>query len=246
MTAPTSRQHPAKKSFFATLELDTRLLGMIGAFVICCAHRVQPPHRRAVPDAAQHLQPDDPDGLGGDHGHRHGLRDRHPPHRPVGRRAAGDLLGDHGDDPDGDLAEWLGLGLNHPADRADGHHCRAWLAGAIIGAFHGWLVGYLTIPAFIVTLGGLLVWRNVAWHLTGGQTIGPLDRDLHALRRHQRHAGRDRSWIFGAVADRPPLLAAWNARRNKIRHDFPVKPIWAEMALGAIIGGRDPGLRLRS
>jgi D-xylose transport system permease protein len=52
------------------------------------------------------------------------------------------------------------------------------LTGTIIGAFHGWLIGYLTIPAFIVTLGGLFVWRNVAWHLTGGQTIGPLDANF--------------------------------------------------------------------
>ncbi|HBZ44070.1 MAG TPA: hypothetical protein DEO85_08465 [Maritimibacter sp.] len=55
------------------------------------------------------------------------------------------------------------------------------LTGGLIGAFHGWLIGYLTIPAFIVTLGGFLVWRNVAWYLTNGQTIGPLDETFQML-----------------------------------------------------------------
>jgi D-xylose transport system permease protein len=61
MTDPTPDGATPKKAS-RTLEIDTRLLGMIGAFV-GALHRVQPPHRRAVPDPAQHLQPDDPDRL---------------------------------------------------------------------------------------------------------------------------------------------------------------------------------------
>ena len=37
------------------------------------------------------------------------------------------------------------------------------LIGCLVGAFHGYLVAYLGIPAFIVTLGGLLVWRGAAF-----------------------------------------------------------------------------------
>src|SRR5271165_5993691 len=47
--------------------------------------------------------------------------------------------------------------------------------GAAIGAFHGSLVAYLGIPAFIVTLGAQLFWRGAAWWVTTGQTIAPLD-----------------------------------------------------------------------
>ena len=52
------------------------------------------------------------------------------------------------------------------------------LVGALVGAFNGWLIGYLSVPSFIVTLGGLLVWRNVAWYFTSGQTLGPLDENF--------------------------------------------------------------------
>ena len=72
------------------------------------------------------------------------------------------------------LPDLLGLGLNHPLT-APVTIVVGIVAGTLIGAFHGWLIGYLAIPAFIVTLGGLLVWRNVGWFLTRGQTIGPLD-----------------------------------------------------------------------
>lgn len=47
------------------------------------------------------------------------------------------------------------------------------IAGTFVGAIHGWLIAYRAIPAFIVTLGGLLVWRGVAFLITSGETISP-------------------------------------------------------------------------
>ncbi|MGB7200913.1 MAG: sugar ABC transporter permease [Pyrinomonadaceae bacterium] len=43
--------------------------------------------------------------------------------------------------------------------------------GIVIGIFHGTLTAYLNIPAFIVTLGGLLAWRGAVKWLLGGNTI---------------------------------------------------------------------------
>ena len=40
-----------------------------------------------------------------------------------------------------------------------------------IGAFHGFLTAYLNIPAFIVTLGGLLAWRGAIKGVTKSETI---------------------------------------------------------------------------
>lgn len=42
------------------------------------------------------------------------------------------------------------------------------LLGVTVGGLHGLLVGRILLPAFIVTLGGLLVWRGVALQATGG------------------------------------------------------------------------------
>ena len=41
----------------------------------------------------------------------------------------------------------------------------------VIGAVQGSLTAYLNIPAFIVTLGGLLAWRGVILGLSRGETI---------------------------------------------------------------------------
>ncbi len=45
------------------------------------------------------------------------------------------------------------------------------LIGTIAGVLHGTLVAYANIPAFIVTLGGLLTWRGVILYLSKGETI---------------------------------------------------------------------------
>lgn len=40
--------------------------------------------------------------------------------------------------------------------------------GAAVGLFNGYLVAYVGIPSFIVTLGGLTLWRGLAFEATGG------------------------------------------------------------------------------
>ncbi|HEX7555881.1 MAG TPA: hypothetical protein VF338_04600, partial [Leptolinea sp.] len=45
--------------------------------------------------------------------------------------------------------------------------------GAAIGAFHGYFVAYLKIPAFIVTLAGMLIFRGLTLALLQGESIGP-------------------------------------------------------------------------
>lgn len=43
--------------------------------------------------------------------------------------------------------------------------------GVLTGVLHGSLVAYASIPAFIVTLGGLLAWRGVILYVSKGETI---------------------------------------------------------------------------
>lgn len=133
------------------------------------------------------------------------------------------------------LPQTLGLGFNHPATVFVTIFVGV-IAGTLIGAFHGYLIGFLTIPAFIVTLGGLFVWRNVAWFQTRGQTIGPLDERFQSLGGIGGTLGETGSWIFGALAVSIAVYGLYHARHAKIRHDFPVKPLWAEFTLGGIIG----------
>src|SRR4051794_8381837 len=49
------------------------------------------------------------------------------------------------------------------------------LAGAAIGAIQGVIIAYGGVPSFIVTLGGFLVWRGLLFQYAQGQTIAPMD-----------------------------------------------------------------------
>ncbi len=132
------------------------------------------------------------------------------------------------------LPNVLGLGLDNPVTWAI-TLVVGLVVGTLIGAFHGWMVGYLTIPAFIVTLGGFLVWRNVAWYLTSGQTIGPLDSNFLKFGGTNGTLGTTASWMFGLFAAAVAIWALWSGRRAKASHGFPVKPVWAEATLAGII-----------
>jgi putative multiple sugar transport system permease protein len=53
--------------------------------------------------------------------------------------------------------------------------------GALIGAFQGYWVAYFGIPAFIVTLAGMLVFRAVTLTILGNQGIGPFPDAVRTL-----------------------------------------------------------------
>jgi len=126
------------------------------------------------------------------------------------------------------------LGFEHPA---------TWILtlaaglvlGVVLGAFQGFVIAYLGIPAFIVTLGGLLVWRGAAWWVTSGQTVAPLDDTFKLMGGGPEGAiGAAWSWVAGVTACLAIvlLLAHRRSRRKAVR--FPLRPMAAEVFLGGI------------
>jgi D-xylose transport system permease protein len=108
--------------------------------------------------------------------------------------------------------------------------------GSLIGAFQGWIIGYLTVPAFIVTLGGLLVWRGAAWWVTSGQTVAPLDATFKLLGGGAEGTlGAMPSWVLGLFAAGAALVLLALSRSRKASHGFVVKPVWAELTVGGIV-----------
>ena len=93
------------------------------------------------------------------------------------------------------------------------------VVGLVIGAVQGWLVAYLNIPSFIVTLGGLQAWRGIILKLTKGATV-PVELPFF------RSLGRD--FVdprigFGLAAVGIAALTWTNIRRNRARrrHGLP-------------------------
>ena len=50
--------------------------------------------------------------------------------------------------------------------------------GLLLGGIHGFLIGYAGIPAFIVTLGGLGIWRGATLVWSEGQPISSFSKDF--------------------------------------------------------------------
>ncbi|MEF3047926.1 sugar ABC transporter permease [Pseudotabrizicola sp. L79] len=107
--------------------------------------------------------------------------------------------------------------------------------GALIGALHGWLIAYRKIPSFIVTLGGLMVWRGMAFIANGGKTISPVDSTFALLGGGPYGAiGSTGSWIVGLLACAGIVFLLISGRAGRRKHDFPLRPLWAEYFLGAV------------
>src|SRR3954447_15484878 len=55
------------------------------------------------------------------------------------------------------------------------------LLGAAIGAVQGYFVAFANIPSFIVTLGGMLIFRGLTGNILLGQFVGPFPKDFQAI-----------------------------------------------------------------
>lgn len=123
------------------------------------------------------------------------------------------------------------FGFNHPA---------IWVltlaigisVGGAIGLLQGSIIAFLNVPSFIVTLGGLLVWRGGTWFITSGRTVAPMDATFRLMGGGTAGSiGTMASWIIATVACVLIIAALINARRQRLRFGFPLRPIWAEYLL---------------
>ena len=68
------------------------------------------------------------------------------------------------------------------------HNINIWLSmviclivGILIGCWQGFWIAYIRIPAFIVTLAGMLVWRGLALIVLDGLTINPFPANFQSI-----------------------------------------------------------------
>ena len=114
--------------------------------------------------------------------------------------------------------------------------------GALIGAVQGFIIAYIGVPSFIVTLGGLLSIRGAVWYLSSGAAVSGLDPTFQLI-------GGGAQGSIGGHADLGPRhrrlrrdrrLLLINGRRQRRRFGFPLRPMWAEVLLGVVGMPRGP------
>ena len=107
--------------------------------------------------------------------------------------------------------------------------------GAGIGAVQGFIVAYVGVPSFIVTLGGILIWRGLIFRYAQGQTLAPMDGNFQLLGGGPRGSlGEWRSWLLGAIGCGLIAFGIVVARRRRRRYQFAVRPLGVDIGLGVI------------
>lgn len=119
------------------------------------------------------------------------------------------------------------------------------ILGALIGAWHGFWVAYVGIPAFIVTLASMLLFRGLTLVILEGATVGGLpdgfkkigngflpevgpDTDLHNL-----------TLVLGALVVVVFVVLEFRRRAASKRYNFEVLPfplfVLKQVVIGAVI-----------
>lgn len=116
----------------------------------------------------------------------------------------------------------------------------ALLLGALIGAWQGFWVAYVRVPAFIVTLAGMLVFRGATLAVLGGESVAPLPPSLRDI------ASGFLPWQAGDGLHLPTLLLGaagaaalvwiqWRSRSRSLGYGLPVQSAPVTAASSAVI-----------
>lgn len=115
------------------------------------------------------------------------------------------------------------------------------IAGALVGAWQGFWVAYVQIPAFIVTLAGMLIFRGITLIMLEGQSIAsypPTFQQLSSGFLPDLFNGKSIhlfSMFLGVVLTAVLIAIQIKGRKKQLHHDLPVvTPAWFTVKLVAI------------
>jgi putative multiple sugar transport system permease protein len=109
------------------------------------------------------------------------------------------------------------------------------LVGLLVGSFHGYFIAYRKIPPFIVTLGGMLIFRGLTMVILKGQTKAPFAKSIQNIAAGYlpgdfKIAGLNAIAILaGLVLSAIFIAVQLNMRKRKKKYDFEVLPVGLEI-----------------
>jgi putative multiple sugar transport system permease protein len=115
------------------------------------------------------------------------------------------------------------------------------IVGGLIGAFQGYWVAYLKIPAFIVTLAGMLVFRGLTLVILQGEAVGPFPVEFQRLSTgfipdfFQIEGFHLTTILIGVLLSIILIWIDWRARKNQQKYGFEVTPFYFFVAKNVLI-----------
>ena len=99
--------------------------------------------------------------------------------------------------------------------------------GLLSGVVQGYIIAYLGLPAFIVTLGGMWLFNGLLLLVTQGKTIAanqPVFSDIG-----QGYIPPVWAWLIFAIIVVGLVLNVFNSRRNKVKYGFTPRPLYLDL-----------------
>ncbi|WP_053616274.1 multiple monosaccharide ABC transporter permease [Nocardiopsis sp. NRRL B-16309] len=114
----------------------------------------------------------------------------------------------------------------------------ALLLGALIGAWQGFWIAYVRVPAFIVTLAGMLIFRGATLAVLGGESVSPLPVALRRIATGYLPGPESLglhavTLVLGALGAGALVWIQWNGRASAIRYGLPTPPAGVTAASSA-------------
>lgn len=115
------------------------------------------------------------------------------------------------------------------------------VAGGLIGAWQGYWVAYLKIPAFIVTLAGMLVFRGLTLVMVRGEAIGPFPEGFRNISGgyipdfFNNEGFHITTMVVGVIVAILLIFADIRTRRNQEKYGFEVTPFYFFVAKQVLI-----------
>ncbi len=122
------------------------------------------------------------------------------------------------------------------------------VVGAAIGAFQGYWVAYLKIPAFIVTLAGMLIFRGLTFVLLQGESVGPFPVGFQKISSgfipdiFNFPGFHLTTIVIGVLLSIVLIVLDLRARNNQQKYGFEVTPFYFFVLKNVVITGAVLGL----
>jgi len=105
--------------------------------------------------------------------------------------------------------------------------------GLLIGLWQGSMIAYLKVPAFIVTLGGQLIFRGGVLGVTQGKTLSIYEDDFRLIA--QGYVPNLLGWILGAIVAAVVVVIVFRGRRQRKEFGFTVAPFYQDLVKAVLI-----------
>lgn len=109
--------------------------------------------------------------------------------------------------------------------------------GLLVGIWQGYWIAYKEVPAFIVTLAGMLIFRGAVTGVTNGATIAPMNDSFKAIGQSyiprlflQEAAFHDTTLIIGIVSIILYVIFEMRKRKTREEYGFDILPMNIQVA----------------